>query len=112
MKSKLAYNFNSFRIIDYPKNRKHNEAYRLAVNKFLTECNKLFDIYLQNEVGRKDCELRQNFIMTNDEYEFLEDQRTARQGKNLSSVVKPNESECRFKKSTERKKKDQNQKKK
>ena len=101
-----------FRLIDYPKKKRETEVYKDKVGDFLTQCNKLFDVFPNEKKALEESKERNKFIMTDDEYSFLEDQRTTRMARNLSSTVKPNKKEVQFQKSLQRKQLDKNRQKK
>lgn len=52
--------------------------YQEDVNKFLTQTPLLLNIYPENESDRKASQDRNGFIMTEQEFDFLEDQKVTR----------------------------------
>ena len=67
------------RLLNYPKSKREKVAkYQEDVNKFLTQTPLLLNIYPENESDRKASQDRNGFIMTEQEFDFLEDQKVTR----------------------------------
>jgi len=79
----------------YPRS-KRGKTYFKNVQNFVTESQKLFDIFVHDNAKRRELETKFKLKMTEQEYWFYEDQKGPRAAKCLNSKEKLSESDLRF----------------